>query len=77
MNKRCKFNHQAFVDLRKNNLQMTQVELADELGCSVDTIKKWEGNKSHPAGQYVDAIYRLLIKIVPFNKFPKLFSNKD
>lgn len=76
MKKRYKFDHKTFARLRREHLNMTQSELAEELGCSLDTIKKWETEKTNPAGQYIDAVYRLLTRTIPFGKIPKLFRSE-
>ncbi len=44
--------------LRINN-GWTQKELADELGCHLRTIQKWEGKEREPRAYYLGKIEKL------------------
>lgn len=52
------------------HLGLTQVELADRLGCSAQTISFWERGTRSPTGLYARAIRDLLAETDAFTAPP-------
>ena len=53
-----KFDSAAFKEFRSGQLHMSQREMAQDLGCSCDTLRGWEQGRTKPCGQYVESLYQ-------------------
>lgn len=47
------------VYLLRHLLRLTQYEFARILGCTAESVRNWEHGRSIPAGQYIDAFYKI------------------
>jgi len=57
--KQRNFQPTAVIELRRSLLDMSQREFANELRCSVDTVKNWEHHRTEPSGQFVERMFHL------------------
>lgn len=57
-NEQLQFNPDKLRQFRKN-LNLSQRELSDIIGCSVDSVKNWENSRANPAGQFIERMMRL------------------
>jgi DNA-binding transcriptional regulator YiaG len=45
---------------RRRALGLTQMQLCAELGCTIDTVRRWETGRGNPNEDYQEALDRVL-----------------
>jgi transcriptional regulator with XRE-family HTH domain len=45
---------------RRRALGLTQMQLCAELGCTIDTVRRWETGRGNPNEEYQEALDRVL-----------------